>query len=142
MRTARARKRRAERVRRVELASAEAAADDHQFDADIVRRQAGELFGRIMAAWTGRDRRALRASLGDELMVEWERRLDDFDRKGWHNVTTVEHGPSIEYVGLVNRAQDHEDRVVVRVESTLRDVVRDRHGATITRSDSRSARPA
>ena len=61
-------------------------------------------------------------------MVEWARRLDDFDRKGWHNVATVERGPSIEYVGLVNRAQDHEDRVVVRVESTLRDVVRDRNG--------------
>jgi predicted lipid-binding transport protein (Tim44 family) len=138
VRTARARKHRAARVRRVELASAEAAAEDQHFGADTVKREAGELFGRIMAAWTARDRDALRASLGDDLMVEWERRLDDFDRKGWHNVTTVEHGPSIEYVGLVNRAQDQEDRVVVRVESTLRDVVRDRHGATITRSDSRS----
>ena len=39
-------------------------------------------------------------------MVEWERRLDDFDKKGWHNIVEVRTGPEVEYVGLVNREDD------------------------------------
>jgi predicted lipid-binding transport protein (Tim44 family) len=68
-------------------------------------------------------------------MVEWERRLDDFDRKGWHNVCQIVEGPKVEYLGLVNRADDADDRVTVRVESRQRDVVIDRGGATITRTN-------
>jgi hypothetical protein len=44
----------------------------------------------------------------------------------------------VEYVGLVNREGDEEDRVVVRVEAFLRDYVRDAQGRTIKRSDSDS----
>ena len=32
--------------------------------------------------------------LGPDLMVEWNRRLDDFDRKGWHNVCEIVEGPT------------------------------------------------
>jgi hypothetical protein len=71
-------------------------------------------------------------------MVEWRRRLDDFDRKGWHNVCEIQHGPEVEYVGLTNRAADTDDRAVVRVEALLRDVVLDRSGNVIKRSDSAS----
>jgi len=134
----RMRKRRGARERQVELASAEAAADDAGFAADAVRQVASQLFVSIMHAWTSRDRDALRSHLGPDLMVEWERRLDDFDRKGWHNVCEIVRGPEIEYLGLVNRADDADDRVTVRVESTLRDFVRDRHGRTINRTNASS----
>jgi predicted lipid-binding transport protein (Tim44 family) len=134
----RARKRRAARVRRVQLASAEAADDDPDFAADAVVRGATALFGGVMSAWTHRDRDALRAQLGADLMVEWERRLDDFDRKGWHNVCEVRRGPEIAYVGLVNREGHDDDRIVVRVEATLNDYVRDRNGTRINHSGSTS----
>ena len=32
-------------------------------------------------------------------MVEWGRRLDDFERKGWHNRVKVVSGPEVEYIG-------------------------------------------
>ena len=66
------------------------------------------------------------------------RRLDDFDRKGWHNVCELRQGPTVEYVGLTNREDDDEDRVVVRMEAVLRDVVIDRGGAVINRNNSDS----
>ena len=128
------RKRRAARERAVELASAEAAGDDAAFAADEVRGEAAALLRLIVGAWTARDRDALRRMLGPDLMVEWERRLDDFDRKGWHNVCEIVDGPAVEYLGLVNRADDADDRVTVRVQSRQRDVVRDRAGNTITRT--------
>jgi predicted lipid-binding transport protein (Tim44 family) len=65
--------------------------------------------------------------------VEWFRRLDDFARRGWHNITEVRSGPELEYVGLVNRSGEAEDRVTVRVEATLHDIVLDRHGRRINR---------
>jgi predicted lipid-binding transport protein (Tim44 family) len=130
----RMRRRRRARERRVRLASAEAAADDAAFDADEVRGEATALLNLIVKAWTDRDRDALRRMLGPDLMVEWERRLDDFDRRGWHNVCEILQGPTVEYLGLVNRADDADDRVIVRVESRQRDVVIDRNGTTITRT--------
>ena len=109
------RKRRRERVARVELASAEAAGDDAYFAADLVKAEAAALHRSIVAAWTGRDREALATLLGPDLLTEWVRRLDDFDRKGWHNVCELRSGPEVEYMGLVNREDDADDRVVVRV---------------------------
>jgi len=131
----RTRKRRAARERQVELASAEAAADDAAFDAGEVRGEAAALLNLIVKAWTARDRTALARMLEPDLMVEWSRRLDDFDRKGWHNVCELVEAPKVEYLGLVNRADDAEDRVTVRVESRQRDIVRDSAGRTITRTN-------
>jgi predicted lipid-binding transport protein (Tim44 family) len=130
------RRRRAARVAQVRLAAAEAADDDAAFDADAIQARAADLHRAIVAAWTGRDRTALAGLLGPDLMVEWARRLDDFDRKGWHNVCEIKRGPDVEYVGLTNREQDAEDRAVVRVEALLRDVVIDRSGSVIKRNDS------
>lgn len=131
-------RRRQARGRRVELASAEAAADDAYFAADDVKVQAAELYRAVYDAWTDRDHARLAALLGPDLMKEWELRLDDFDRKGWHNVSEIERGPEVEYLGMVNREDDDEDRVTVRVAAILRDVVIDRNGATIKRSQSSS----
>jgi len=131
----RMRKRRAARERQVDLASAEAAGDDAAFAAEEVRGEAAALLNLIVEAWTARDRDALRRMLGEDLLVEWERRLDDFDRKGWHNVCEIVEGPKVQYLGLVNRADDADDRVTVRVESRQRDVVIDRAGNTITRTN-------
>jgi predicted lipid-binding transport protein (Tim44 family) len=131
-------KRRKERVRRVELAAAEAAQDDAYFDADEVRRRAATLHAELFDAWNDGDRDRLRARLSPDLMVEWERRLDDFAAKGCKNQCEVHGQTKVEYVGLTNRSGESEDRAVVRVSAVMRDVVVDRGGTTITRNGSES----
>ncbi len=136
--SSRYRARREARVRRVELAAAEASEDDPAFAPDAVRERAAALFRAIQLAWDRRDRTGLADLVGPDLLVEWHRRLDDFERRGWHNRVAVAAGPAVEYVGLVNREDDRDDRTVVRVEAVLRDYVQDRAGRRITRNDSES----
>lgn len=136
---ARVRRKRRERVRAVELASAEAAADDEAFAAEAVNQQAANLFLAVQEAWDRRDRDELRRLVGKDLMTEWDRRLDDFDRKGWRNRVHVEHRPQIEYVGMVNREDDKDDRVVVRIQATTQDYVETRHGERIMHDGQSSA---
>ena len=135
----RAKARRRDRVRRVELAAAEASEDDAAFSPDVVRDQATRLFKDIQAAWDARDQNRLRELVGSDLMVEWGRRLDDFDRKGWRNRVSVVLGPQVEYVSMTNRADDRDDRVVVRVEATLSDTIVDRVGNAMNHGGSASA---
>jgi predicted lipid-binding transport protein (Tim44 family) len=127
------RKVRARRAR-VRTASAEAAEDDAYFAADRVEREARELFVAAQAAWNARDRVRLAELVGRDLLVEWNRRLDDFENKGWHNRVRVTGKPDVEYVGLTNREDDTEDRAVVRIEAQLSSYVQDRRGNTIMRT--------
>jgi predicted lipid-binding transport protein (Tim44 family) len=129
-----ARRETAKRSRRVELAAAEAADEDPMFSPDHVRAAAGKLFTGIQAAWDRGDRTALRAMVAPELMTEWERRLDDFERRGWRNRVQPVGEPRIDYVGLSRRGRETEDRVVVRLEAKLRDYVEDLHGRRIKRA--------
>lgn len=124
-----------QRERRVELAAAEAAEDDPAFAPEQVRSQAARLFVDIQSAWDAGDRVRLRGLVAPELLAEWERRLDDFNRKGWHNRVQPLGEPSIEYVGLINRGDDRADRVVVRIEARLRDYVEDAYGQRVGRVD-------
>jgi len=127
----RLRQRRAARVRATELAAAEAATDDADFDPENVRTAAAALFVDIQRHWSANDIGALEQMVGPDLMVEWRRRLEDFRRKGWQNRCEPKAEPGVEYVGLVNREGEDEDRVVVRITATLDDYVVDRHGNTI-----------
>ena len=132
------RQRREERERRVVLAAAEAADDDEDFAVDDGQ---GGGRGSSTARSTAPGRRATAPRwprcLGDDLMVEWARRLDDFDRKGWHNICEIQQGPTVEYVGLVNRADDSDDRVTVRVDGDHRSTTcATATGNTIKRNDS------
>jgi predicted lipid-binding transport protein (Tim44 family)/uncharacterized membrane protein YgcG len=136
---AKLRRRRRERVARVTTASAEAAADDAAFAAETVTGQAAQLFLDVQTAWDARDRDRLRQLVGPDLMVEWERRLDDFERKGWHNRVHVNGRPTVEYVGMVNREDDADDRVVVRVEASTDDYVETRDGGRIMHDGQSSA---
>ena len=129
------RRRVASRERRVELAAAEAAEDDAAFAPERVRSQAARLFVDIQSAWDAGDRVRLRGLVAPELLAEWERRLDDFDRKGWRNRVRPIGEPSIEYVGLTNRGEDRQDRVVVRIEARLSDYVEDAYGQRVGRVD-------
>jgi len=131
------RKRRAERVRATELAAAEAATDDADFDPETVRTAAAALFIDIQRHWSANDIAALEPLVGADLMVEWRRRLEDFRRKGWHNRCEPTAHPSVEYVGLVNREGEDEDRVVVRIHARLDDYVVDQHGNTIMKDGER-----
>jgi predicted lipid-binding transport protein (Tim44 family) len=133
------RRRVAQRERRVELAAAEAAEDDAAFAPEQVRSQATRLFLDIQSAWDAGDRVRLRGLVAPGLLAEWERRLDDFDRKGWRNRVQPIGEPSIEYVGITNRGDDRADRVVVRVEARLRDYVEDSYGQRVGRVDAAGA---
>ena len=122
-----------ERDKRVRTASAEAAEDDAYFAAEELERHAVALFHAAQMAWDARDRPALARLVSADLLVEWNRRLDDFDRKGWHNRVEVLADPKVLYVGLVNREDDTDDRAVVRVEARLRAYVLDSHGNKVMR---------
>jgi predicted lipid-binding transport protein (Tim44 family) len=122
----------------VRTASAEAAEDDTYFAADELERHATALFRAAQLAWDARDRAALAKLVGPDLLVEWNRRLDDFDRKGWHNRVEVLGDPEVDYVGITNREDDSEDRAVVRIEARLRAYVIDAHGNRIMRSGQKS----
>src|SRR3954454_2789539 len=118
-------RRRAQRADRVRAAAAEASEDDAWFASDAVTADAERLFRDVQAAWDARDEAALQRMIGPDLHVEWTRRLKDFARKGWHNRVEVHGDVQVEYLGLVNREDDTQDRVCVRITSTLRDCVVD-----------------
>jgi len=132
--TWRLRRKRAARVQRVVQASFEAAQDDPYLAADVVATEASALFLAIQRAWGANDVATLERLVFADLMVEWKRRLADFARKGQHNIVEVRNGPQIEYVGLANRTDDNDDRVVVRVTATLMDYVEDAHGRQILKN--------
>src|SRR3954453_1496376 len=132
----RLRRRRNKRVRRVELAAAEAAEDDPDFAPDKVRAGAETLFRDVQWAWDALDRERLRTLVGKELLVEWEKRLDDFQRKGWRNHVQIVGDIDVQHVGLINRTADEEDRCVVRIDARLRDYVVNRQGKHIMQKGS------
>lgn len=122
------------RERRVELAAAEAADEDPDFAPDHVRAAAGRLFLDIEKAWDTGDRTAMRGLVAPDLLVEWERRLDDFDARGWHNHVEPIGEPVVEYVGLRHTGDAATDRVVVKVDARVKDYVVDRFGQHIKRT--------
>jgi predicted lipid-binding transport protein (Tim44 family) len=122
------------RERRVELAAAEAADVDPMFDPEHVRAAAGALFTQIQFAWDADDRGALHTLVAPSLMAEWERRLDEFERQGWHNRVQPLGEPKVEFVGLLRKGPEDEHRVVVRIEARMRDYVIDSDGQHIKRS--------
>jgi predicted lipid-binding transport protein (Tim44 family) len=123
-----------ERDERVRRASAEAAEDDAYFAAEAIERDAATLFIQAQRAWDARDRAQLGRLVGRDLLVEWNRRLDDFEKKGWHNRVAVLADPVIKYVGITNREDDDEDRAVVRIEAELEAYVVNKHGNRIMRT--------
>ncbi len=121
------------RAREVKPAAAKAAEDDQHFSMAEATTAAETLFHRIQEAWDDRNVPALRSMVNPDLMIEWERRLADFAEKGWHNRVAVDT-LTMEYVGLVNREDDDDDRLVMRVSSTMEDYVKDQWGRTISHS--------
>ncbi len=122
------------RERRVELAAAEAAEDDPDFAPDHVRKTARNLFLEIQKAWDAEDRVHLRGLVAPDLLAEWERRLDDFDRRGWRNHVEPIGEPRIEYVGLHHKGDRDSDRVVVKIDARLKDYVIDSYGRHLKRT--------
>jgi len=131
----RSRRAREQRDARVSTASAEAAEDDPAFAADVVKAQAAALYADVQRAWSERDDAALERMLGLALLVEWRRRLADFASKGWVNEVTIQRGPKVDYVGLVNRTGSEEDRVTVAISASLHSVLRTSGGAVIKRNE-------
>ncbi|HEY6759501.1 MAG TPA: TIM44-like domain-containing protein [Baekduia sp.] len=127
------RRQRAARERRTELAAAEAANDDADFDPETVRREAIALFLDVQRLWSANDVEGLERMVGPDLMVEWRRRLEDFRRRGWCNRCEPLAEPHVEYLGLVNREGEDEDRVVVRITAPMQDYVVDAGGHVVTK---------
>jgi predicted lipid-binding transport protein (Tim44 family) len=127
--------RRIERDARVRTAATEAAADDAAFDAASITAGTAALFGAIQHAWDQRDDRALQTMVGDDLLVEWRLRMQDFAARGWHNRVRVLRGPEVLYVGIDNKAADADDRAIVHIEATLEDFVETDGGMRIMRSE-------
>jgi predicted lipid-binding transport protein (Tim44 family) len=127
-------RRTSERERRVELAAAEAADEDPDFDPDTVRTTAKRLFLDIQHAWDADDRIRLRGLVGPDLLAEWERRLDDFSRRGWRNHVEPIGEPSVEYVGLNRQGDASVDRIVVRIDARIKDYVVDTYGRHLKRT--------
>jgi predicted lipid-binding transport protein (Tim44 family) len=123
-----------DRERRVQAAAAEAAEEDPAFEADNVRATATRLFMDIERAWDADDRIALRGLVASDLLKEWERRLDDFQRRGWRNRVQPLGEPTIEYVGLNHTGNRDTDRVVVKVDARLTDYVVDNYGRHLKRT--------
>lgn len=123
----------ARRRRHVELAAAEASEDDPAFAPERVRADAARLFAEVQAAWDAGDRARLGRLVAPALLTEWERRLEDFERRGWRNRVRPLGEPKVEYVGL-SRRDPGGGRVVVRIEARLRDYVEDRYGSHIKRA--------
>ncbi len=128
--------RRMKRAKRVQLAAAEAAEDDPAFAADRVSAGADTLFRDVQWAWDALDRDRLRLLVGPELLKEWEKRLDDFERKGWRNHVQIVGDVDIQYLGLINRSDDSDDRCTVRIDARLRDYVVNKHGKHIMQKGS------
>ena len=124
------------RERRVELAAAEAADEDPDFAPDHVRAAGRQLFLDIEKAWDAGDRFAMRGLVSPDLLVEWERRLDDFESRGWHNHVEPVGEPSVEYVALRRTGDADTDHVVVKIDARVKDYVVDRSGRHIKRSGS------
>ncbi len=110
------------RQERVEHAALEAAEEDPALAPEAVHRDARALFFAIQRAWSANDRARLAKLVGPELLVEWDRRLADFERRGWRNVVEPQGEPELFYVGLANRSPQDE-HVIVRLRATLSDYV-------------------
>jgi predicted lipid-binding transport protein (Tim44 family) len=126
------------RERRVELAAAEAADEDPDFDPERVRAAGRQLFLDIEKAWDTGDRFAMRGLVAPDLLVEWERRLDDFEARGWRNHVEPIGEPSVEYVALRRTGNADTDHVVVKIDARVKDYVLDRSGRHIKRTGSLS----
>jgi predicted lipid-binding transport protein (Tim44 family) len=135
-------RKKAERLLAVRRASAEASEDDAYFAADVVQKEAEALFVSVQQAWDARDLDTLHTLAGPDLLEEWRLRLADFESKGWHNRVEVLTDPKVEYIGLVNREDDTQDRVVCRIEAILRDYCQDANGAKIMHNGTQSDRSA
>jgi predicted lipid-binding transport protein (Tim44 family) len=138
LQTRRVRRRREARRRRVELAAAEAAEDDPLFAPEAVVQAAERIFHMAQEAWDTQDDARLAQLLSPDLLVEWRRRLADFAAMGWHNRVEVLSVQSVDYLGLVNREGEHEDRVTCRITARLRDYVETDAGTRITRAGATS----
>lgn len=128
------RHRSSQRERSVQLAAAEAAEDDPEFAPENVLATAERLFFEIEKAWDAEDRVHLRGLVAPDLLAEWERRLDDFDRRGWRNHVEPIGRPKIEYVGLNHKGDSDNDRVVVKIDARLKDYVIDSYGRHLKRT--------
>ncbi len=114
-------RRRTAQARRVEQALDEAAADDPAFAAEAIRDTARRLFLAVQAARASGDRAQLATLAAPEQAVAWTGQMDRLAAKSLRRRIEVTKAPKIDYLGLVNRAGDSHDEVVVRIDCVIVD---------------------
>lgn len=122
---------RAAREEQVLPAALEAAMEDSAFDPDDVRAAAAGLVVDTQEAWDARDRDRLAHLVGPDLLREWTRRLDDFDRRGWRAHAGVSEAPQVRIVGITNLEGEEQDQVVVHIRARAQSWVETRRGETL-----------
>jgi predicted lipid-binding transport protein (Tim44 family) len=122
---------REQREASVMTSALEAAMEDSAFDPDDVRAAAAGLVVDTQEAWDTRDRDRLAHLVGPDLLREWTRRLDDFDRRGWHAHAGVSEAPVVKIVGITNREGEDDDQVVVHIRARAQSWVETRRGETL-----------
>jgi hypothetical protein len=98
-----------------------------------IEREVRLLFLEIQKAWSADDRAALYQMVGPDLMREWTIKLDEWRERWVHNEVLVTDGPKVEYLGFRRRPTE---RILVRVEATMRDSLVDRQGHRVAHSES------
>ncbi|MBA3300215.1 MAG: TIM44-like domain-containing protein [Thermoleophilaceae bacterium] len=133
------RRRRGARVREVELAAREAAADDDRLAPENIRSSADALFRLIYLAWDARDPARLATLVGPDQLRTWERLLEANERADEHHRAEVRDVTQIDLVGLA-RTQEGGDTAIVLIEADLAIHVEDRYGnQTSARDESGNA---
>ncbi|MEJ7787820.1 MAG: hypothetical protein WKF96_23705, partial [Solirubrobacteraceae bacterium] len=128
------RRRRGQRVRRVELAALEAAAENDHLAPERIKRSADALFRLVYLARDARDPARLATLLGPELMLVWERALDVYSAPGGHRRAEVLGDVQIDLVGLT-RTPEEREMVIVLIEAELAVPVKDPHRARASPRD-------
>lgn len=106
---------REQRDAEVRSAALVAVEDDAKFDATELLAHVADLVVIVQDSWSNGDRSVLAEFLGEDLLVEWCRRLDDFEGRGWHNRVLLQGDAEARLISITNRADDGDDRAVVHV---------------------------
>jgi predicted lipid-binding transport protein (Tim44 family) len=118
----------ARRLRRRVSAVEAVAGDDPVFGREPVRSAAVSLYRAVHEALAAGDRWRLASICDDNLLAYLKGRLDTYERGGRRYRAEVLKGPRVDYVGIMDRPDEEDDWVCLRVRGSLRHYLEDPDG--------------
>lgn len=110
---------------------------DYEFDPDVFKETAQDLFFKIQAGWTRRDVAVLKPFVGDQLLGEYERHFADLKARG--HINRMEN-IAVRKVELISAGvQEDEVFVTVRFLANLLDYIVDEHSGAVVAGDPASS---